>query len=470
MLFVEGLAMLRQLIGQVQELLDLYGTPLPPTLPTAPPPYFFHHQPPTILAPPPQIGSERWCFMNLEENPSEDDCYDLVMRAGKFKMLGPPLKRARKERTRGKLPECPSHETMEDEIWKELPEDLHEAVIARLPVATFFRFRSVCQKWNSLLTSNSFSLHCSQLPQPQPWFYTRTHENVNTGAMYDPVAGKWHHPTAPPIPTKTIILPVAAAGGLVCFLDIGHRSFYVCNPLTKSFKELKGRSVKVWSRVAVGMTLTTGGSGGGGDGYRILWVGSEGEYEVYDSATDTWTCPGNIPASVTLPLALNFRSQAVAVGGWIYFLRANPDGIVGYDMANGMWKQFTVPAPAHLSEQALAECGGRIMLVGLLTKNAATCVCIWELQRMSFLWKEVDRMPNVWCLEFYGKHMKMSCLGNRGGLLMLSLRSRMMNRLVIYDVLRKEWFKVPNCVLPLGRKRQWIACGTAFHPCLTAKA
>lgn len=59
MLFVEGLAMLRQLIGQVQELLDLYGTPLPPPLPTAPLPYIFHHQPPTILAPPPQLHNDR---------------------------------------------------------------------------------------------------------------------------------------------------------------------------------------------------------------------------------------------------------------------------------------------------------------------------------------------------------------------------------------------------------------------------
>lgn len=462
MLFVEGLAMLRQLIGQVQEFLDLYGTPLPPPLPTAPLPYIFHHQPPTLLAPPPQHRNDRWCFMNLEDKPPEDDCYDLVMKAGKVKMLGPPSKRARKEKIRGKLPESPSNETMEDEIWKEFPEDLYEAVIARLPVATFFRFRSVCQKWNSLLTSNSFSLQCSQLPQPQPWFYTRTHENVNTGAMFDPVAGKWHHPTAPAIPTKMIILPVAAAGGLVCFLDIGHRSFYVGNPLTKSFKELQGRSVKVWSRVAVGMSLQK-------SGYRIMWVGSDGEYEVYDSMSDTWTCPGNIPATVKLPLSLNFRSQAVTVDGWMYFLRSDPDGIVGYDVENRTWKQFTVPAPVHLSDQTLAECGGRIMLVGLLTKNAATCVCVWELQKMTLLWKEVDRMPNVWCLEFYGKHVKMSCLGNRG-LLMLSLRSKMMNRLVTYDVLRKQWCKVPNCVLPHSRKRQWIACGTAFHPCLTAKA
>ncbi|PPD74999.1 hypothetical protein GOBAR_DD28076 [Gossypium barbadense] len=93
------------------------------------------------------------------------------------------------------------------------------------------------------------------------------------------------------------------------------------------------------------------------------------------------------------------------------------------------------------------------MLVGLLTKNAATCACIWELQKMTLLWKEVDRMPNVWCLEFYGKHVRMTCSGNEG-LLMLQMRSRQMNRLVTYNVMSREWLKVPGCVVPRGRKQQ----------------
>ncbi|XP_019155747.1 PREDICTED: F-box only protein 6-like [Ipomoea nil] len=460
---MEGLAMLRQLIGQVQELLELYGG-YPST--AVPANYFLQLQPPPPHHP-------RWCFLNLDDSSVEDSCYNLLVTAGKsenLKMLEPgkppPKKKVRKERNRGRSDgtTC-STEVMEHEIWKEFPEDLFEAVIARLPIATFFRFRSVCKKWNSMLTSQSFSEQCAEVPQQQPWFYTITHENVNTGAMYDPDLRKWHHPTIPALPTKLIVLPVASAGGLVCFLDIGHRSFYVCNPLTRSFKELPARSVKVWSRVAVGMTLNGKSAC---EGYRILWVGCDGEYEVYDSIDNSWS-PGSMPSNIKLPLALNFKSHTVSTGSTLYFMRSDPDGIVSYDMVSGVWKQFIIPAPPHLSDHTLAECGGRIMLVGLLTKNAATCVCIWELQKMTLLWKEVDRMPNVWCLEFYGKHVRMTCLGNKG-LLMLSLRSRQMNRLITYDFSTREWVKVPGCVLPRGRKRQWIACGTAFHPCLTALA
>ncbi|KAL5762445.1 hypothetical protein ACOSP7_018709 [Xanthoceras sorbifolium] len=473
---MEELTMLGQLIGQLQELLQFYGS-FPPNhnnnnnnnnlLLLPPPPHYLHFHSSYQH----HYHLNRWCYPDIDDS-SADDYYGLVMAAGKSgscKMLEPlkppPTKKSRKERNRGKLPGATSTaEVMEQEIWKEFPEDLFEAVIARLPVATFFRFRSVCRKWNSLLTSQSFSQHCAQVPQAKPWFYTITHENVNSGAMYDPSLKKWHHPTISSLPTKMIVLPVASAGGLVCFLDIGHRNFYVCNPLTQSFKELPARSVKVWSPVTVGMTLN-GASGG----YNILWVGCDGEYEVYDSVRNSWTRPGSMPSNMKLPLSLNFRSQAVSIDSTLYFMRSDPEGIVSYDVVTGMWKQFIIPAPLHLSDHTLAECNGRIMLAGLLTKNAATCVCIWELQKMTLLWKEVDRMPNIWCLDFYGKHVRMTCLGNKG-LLMLSLRSRQMNRLVTYNVMSREWLKVPQCVVPRGRKRQWIACGTAFHPCLTAMA
>ncbi|KAK8699473.1 hypothetical protein V6N13_115556 [Hibiscus sabdariffa] len=361
--------MLRQLIAQVQDLLHLYGSPPPLQPPSSPFNLLQFHQPP----PPSDENHRRWCFPNIDDTSSED-YHSLMMAAGKSgncKMLEPfkppPSKKSRKERNRGKLPgNTPTPEVMEQEIWKEFPEDLFEAVIARLPIATFFRFRSVCRKWNSLLESQSFSQHCVEIPPSNPWFFTITHENMNVGAMYDPSTRKWHHPTISFLPAKMIALPVASVGGLVCFLDIGHRNFYVCNPLTQSFKELPARSVKVWSRVAVGMTLNGNSTSGG---YKILWVGCDGEYEVYDSVKNSWSRPGSMPSNIKLPLSLNFRSQAISIDNTLYFMQSDPEGIVSYNMVTGVWKQFIIPAPIHLSDQTLAECDGRIMLVGLLTKK-----------------------------------------------------------------------------------------------------
>ncbi|KAF3778003.1 F-box only protein 6 [Nymphaea thermarum] len=308
----------------------------------------------------------------------------------------PPSKKSRRE--------SKNHEIdMEEDIWREFPEDLFEVVSARLPIASFFRFRAVCRKWNSLLSSHSFSQECAQVEQPHPWFYTITHEDTNTGAMYNPLLKKWHHPSMPSFPAKEIILPVTSAGGLVCFLDIGNRNFFVCNPLTQAFRTLPSRSVHDWSRIAVGMTLSAKGNA-----YEIMWLEANGDYEVYSSVCNSWTRPGSLPSHIKLPLDLNFRSQAVAIDQVLYFMRANPDGLVSYNMESHVWRQFSIPLPPHSTDHILAECRGRIILIGLLTKNAATCVCIWELQKMTLLWKEVDRMPNMMCLEFYGRQIAMS--------------------------------------------------------------
>uniref|UniRef100_A0A1J3HBR6 F-box only protein 6 n=1 Tax=Noccaea caerulescens TaxID=107243 RepID=A0A1J3HBR6_NOCCA len=466
----EELAMLRQLIGQLQELLH-NGSPPPPPPPPSP---HSSSSPSFLVLHNPQYQN-RWCLPCIEET-SGDDCCDIVMAAGKrpgiFNMLETvkqqPVKRSRKEEEGNQGKSCNQGDGgMDQEIWQEFPQDLFEAVVSRLPIATFFQFRAVCRNWNALIDSDSFSRCFTQLPHTVPWFYTITHENVNSGQVYDPCSKKWHHPIIPALPKKSIVLPMASAGGLVCFLDIGHRNFYVSNPLTKSFRELPARSFKVWSRVAVGMTLNGNSTS---HGYKVLWVGCEGEYEVYDSLRNVWTKRGTIPSSIKLPVLLNFKSQPVAIGNTLYFMLTDPEGILSYDMVSGKWKQSIIPGPPHLSDHTLAECGERLLLVGLLSKNAATCVCIWELQKMTLLWKEVDRMPNIWCLEFYGKHIRMNCLGNKGCLVLLSLRSRQMNRLITYNAVTKEWTKVPGCTVPRGRKRLWIACGTAFHPSPTARA
>ncbi|KAL0695493.1 hypothetical protein Bca4012_062673 [Brassica carinata] len=467
----EELAMLKQFIGQLQELLQNGShPPSPPSSSSSSSSSF-------IVLHNPQYQN-RWCLPFTEDTSADDSC-DIVMAAGKrpvgiFNMLDTvkqPVKRSRKrDKNQGKS-STEGDETngnnMDQEIWKEFPHDLFEALVSRLPIPKFFQFRAVCRRWNALIDSDSFSRYCTDLPQTIPWFYTITHENVNSGQVYDPSSKKWLHPVIPALPKKSIVLPMASAGGLVCFLDIGHRNFYVSNPLNKSFRELPARSFKVWSRVAVGMTLNGNSTS---DGYKVLWVGCEGEYEVYDSLSNVWTKRGTIPSNIKLPVLLNFKSQPVAIQSTLYFMLTEPEGILSYDMVSGKWKQYIIPGPPDLSDHTLAECGERLMLVGLLTKNAATCVCIWELQKMTLLWKEVDRMPNIWCLEFYGKHIRMNCLGNKGCLMMLSLRSRQMNRLITYNAVTREWAKVPGCTVPRGRKRLWIACGTAFHPSPTARA
>ncbi|XP_074567968.1 F-box only protein 6-like [Curcuma longa] len=441
-------AVLRQVVGQIQELCELYAS--------------------STLDRPHRINPRLYFFE--PNNPLEHDFCGLLMEAKSGQKMVEVLESSPCKRLRNNNPSKSiasiSSDMMNQQIWKDFPEDLFEAVIARLPTESFFRFRTVCRKWNSLLSSSTFSQQIAEVPQLHPWFYAVTHENITKGVMYSPIQRKWHHISISFLPAKTVLLPVASAGGLVCFLDLAHKNFYVSNPLTDSFKELPPRSYRVWSRVAVGMILNAKTAS---NGYKIVWLGCNGDHEIYDSIRKCWTHCADFPPSIKLPLSLNFRSQTVSIGSTIYFMHAEPNGILAYDVATSVWKQYLIPSPPHITDHTLAEYEGQILLVGLVTKNAATCIYIWEMQKMTLLWKEVDRMPNIWCLELYGKHVRMTCLGNHG-LLMLSLRSKRMNRLVMYNLSTKEWQRVSECLHPHGRKRQTIACGTAFHPFPTALA
>jgi hypothetical protein len=138
-------------------------------------------------------------------------------------------------------------------------------------------------------------------------------------------------------------------------------------------------------------------------------------------------------------------------------------GIVSCDTSTGVWTQHLIQAPLHSSGLTLAESDGRIMLVGILEENDSTCVCIWEVLKMTFILKEIGRKS---LLEFHKTLVGLTCVGNKG-LLLCYLKSCNMYRMITYNIANREWLKVQ---LPFRRKvlQQNLIRVTAFQPCLTA--
>jgi hypothetical protein len=105
------------------------------------------------------------------------------------------------------------------------------------------------------------------------------------------------------------------------------------------------------------------------------------------------------------------------------------------------------------------------MLVGMLRENIdARFVCIWEVRKVTFLLKEVDRFPFS---ESYGTLCGLTCWGNNS-LLLCCLRSYNMYHIVTYNIATRKWVKVR---VPYRRKlleKKSCVFGTAFQPCLTA--
>ncbi|KAK2453556.1 hypothetical protein QL285_001232 [Trifolium repens] len=347
-------------------------------------------------------------------------------------------------------------QVMKSQIWEKFPEDLFKDVLARLPFASVIRFRTVCHQWNNLITSQSFSHYCAQVSQANPWFYlifgdskyNATFQKNNTKATYDSSTKRWYYSNTFEIPP----LPVSSAGGLVCSIDYFNQKLYVCNPLTKSVKKLPAGSIM--RQRHSGMTMNKSG------GYRVLRF-SHSEYEIYDSGTENWGHIGSIPEYIVQPG--DYICNPVSIDDMVYFKYIGPERIISCNTSTGVWAQHFIQVPPPSFFLRLAESDGRIMLVGMLRENDARFVCIWEVQKVTFLLKEVDRFPFS---ESYGILRGLTCWGNNG-LLLCCLRSYTMYHIVTYNIATRKWVKVR---FSYGRKlvEKNYVFGTAFQPCLTA--
>ncbi|XP_047309797.1 F-box only protein 6-like [Impatiens glandulifera] len=367
--------------------------------------------------------------------------------------------------SRNKLTMCSLNE-MSSKVWGKFPEDLFEVVGERLPIVTVFRFLSVSKKWNSMLTSHTFRERYAKLSITQPWFYTITDNNVNTAAMYDPSSNKWYRTKLHSFREKLVIFPLASVGGIVCLTDNNYTRLFVGNPLTQTLKEIPSLSNMDWPGVVAGMWMNGKSLA---EGYKMLCLSYYGQYVIFDSIENTWYKSGTISIGITLPLILNMRSQAIFVDGYLYFMCSIPNGMVSYNILSGIWNHILVPDPyTFIAHRFIVECGGRIMLVGSKVSDIKSCasVCIWELEKITLQWKEVDKMPSEWCMELYRKNTNMIGVGNKD-LILLWFRFEKMNMLVTYDVSKKEWLQVSRSILPRGMAHQRIECGITFYPCIT---
>lgn len=204
-------------------------------------------------------------------------------------------------------------------------------------------------------------------------------------------------------------------------------------------------------------------------GYKIVWVSTRGQYGVYDSVKEV-TFMGTMPAHIKLPYTLP-QNSALMIGTVVYFLQFKPDGILSYDVVSRAWEQFLIPHQPNRTSLSLAECGGRILLVGLVKNNdsATVSVCLWELQTKMMAWKEVDKMPSSLCSELMPVETWIKCYGNKRFLVIQLDMPRMEDLIFMYDVVSREWSEV-RPLTPPGRRSciRSLRSGIAFFPFLLA--
>eukprot|EP00250_Pteridium_aquilinum_P009408 c18648_g1_i2 orf=193-1779(-) len=350
----------------------------------------------------------------------------------------------------------PHPHSLDGSIWCNLPHDLMEKIAAFLHVPDAVRLRVVSKQWNSFPFSRQFlrtfeeshicgsstlmfQCDCSKNKLQTPWL-----------AVYDTVDNRWYSMNlsflpAPPLVPFMNYTVVAASGGLLCLWPEPQKAwksagFIVCNPVTRSWKELPCRSQDNRLPDHVAMYVDTNRCS-----YKILVVtesvvGSHVRVttELYNSECCKWKLMGTEPS-----LGGRFKSTVVSAGK-VFFVCAEQQWfkIMVFDMEEQRWRSsISIPTEEFGAPEVL-DCNGRLLLVGRVGKQSCKEeVVIWELEssvnNIDSV-REVDRMPQDIAREFLGCLVfgHYYCISRGDQIFFIaSFKAPMLT----YDVLKRAW-------------------------------
>lgn len=328
---------------------------------------------------------------------------------------------------------------MDEHLWSQLPEDLVDRILAWLPVASFLRLRRVCRKWSTIMHLPSFLEVCASVPTTNPYFIKISNcEYSRLLSSYNPMLNKWHNIPIGFLPSH-VGFPVASAGGLLCFINKFHGyvddfcSLYMCNPLSKNWKELpampcKQRPILV-SMVAERLPFK----------YQIIVAGLL-TTEVYDSISGSWRRVGCLPRGEEVSRNIAFCN------GNLYCLtpRWYNCTLLAYNLQQEVWaKVKTGRLPGYCQFRNLVGCKGSIVIVGKSVRHQVLCVCIWLLEQKTMKWREVGRMPQQMSDHFLGRPSESFYCTAHGDLIFLTRDNCEMG--LLFDILQKSWRWVSGC-------------------------
>lgn len=405
----------------------------------------------------------------------------------------------RKKKKRAKSPLLSyDHRILDGMQWYDLHEDILERVLARIPISSFFQFRSVCKGWNSLIDSPSFMKACSEVPSRRPWFYMVDSKD-DASSVYDTEVNKWHHIKYPCEPSENVkFKPVASAGGLLCFRSpLGY--FSVCNPLTACCRKLPNtETTQPIHAIAMVSDLNS---------YKVIVIYGEMDAfvtKVYDSCKECWTEPSinwnmeelrtgktsskqNVTNDDETVYFLNKGGNVVARDmrrssskefssiitstqhgeETIYFLNGGGK-VVSCNMQKGIWNEFPplLPSTSEYSID-LVDCGGRMLVVIVHEMMESATIRIWELNDTRSEWVQVLALPPATSHDYFGKNADINCVGY-DNLVMICISSRRLHRVILCNIVNNSWLELPRCYVPGSRKLKKFVSAFPFEPRLEA--
>ncbi|EHA8591360.1 Protein UNUSUAL FLORAL ORGANS [Cocos nucifera] len=329
---------------------------------------------------------------------------------------------------------------MDSRIWRHLPQGLVDRVLAFLPPPAFFRFRSVCKRWYSLLFSDSFLEAHLRLSPGLPWL------------------AFFLLPPRPPL----LYSPSAA----------GPPSLLLLNPLSKLSSHLPPSPTP---RLFPSVGLAAGPSS-----LSVVLAGDDliSPFAVKNLTAECFHADGATgfyspwATASALPRLCNIDPGRMAfAAGRFYCMSCGPFAVLAYDVASNAWCKIQPPMRRFLRSPSLAECGGRVLLVAAVEKSRLSVprsVRLWALQPCGRAWAEVERMPQEVYVRFSEAEAGrgFECVGNAE---FMAITIKGSTDVLLFDFYRKEWRWAPPCPFIRGAAGGALR-GFAYEPRLATPA
>lgn len=338
-----------------------------------------------------------------------------------------------------------------------LPDDIHDRILARLPLSAIFKASCVCKKWYQIVHCEKFTLKDAIFLSEKTWYFMFTSSAEPVGYLYDSGLRKWYNFELPfPVHHTWKIAPSC---GLVSFMDDEtSKKIHICNPITQEYETLKNPpspGFPVYSALAFSVdqpkskyTISIVRAMQASEDF-LSWLVS---IHIYNSNEKTWLPPvmggmeGWRPGDVSLICddilyILVFCTRPNEV--------QNCHGLVTYnlDASNpiGVLKEESViSAPCALTCGRLMKVQRQVVLVGGIGRadrpGVIKGIGIWVL--CGRVWKEISRVPQKF-VQGFGELDDV--FASSGGGDLIYIQSYGGTAVLVYDMDRRQWFWCQKC-------------------------
>ncbi|KAK6237489.1 hypothetical protein QUC31_002958 [Theobroma cacao] len=276
-------------------------------------------------------------------------------------------------------------------MYLDLKDIIRENALRYLPAKSLFRCTGVCREWELQISTPFFAHNQSNSFHSTSGFFYQTQAGVPSFMSLDPMAYGVPDPSLTFLPEPVDIR--ASCNGLLCCQGrTGYRAYYICNPVTKRWKELPKPGADHGPDPAVVLLFEPSLLNFIANYKLVCAFPSElggYEFDIYSSEKGSWRNPGEICFGDWKLLP----KSGVHVNGTVYWLSSQ--GVIAFDLTSER-SQLLSSAPGALGMMSGKLCAayvrGQRLVVSLLSNTHSNTM---RLHSDARTWVEIQSDINL---------------------------------------------------------------------------